>query len=239
MKNKTITTTPDQARALLKTDELNRVTRLVKRGGLLTEPHRKRLRRIIAQEKKKPTITKVKRHEVASADPKSFEGTFRQRLRRQNVYRMRMFGKTIEQMCDELGLGNNTVINDLKAIDSALQKTIDRGQSDAMLNERLANLESLRECALKGVDESEGNERIGYLNTVTKLEDQISRLLQDAGVIKRVHKHELTGVDGKPFILPTAAGAAPTTVIVNVVRDEDSNAAVELFGERPREKARA
>lgn len=206
MKIETITTTPDQARALLKTDELNRVTRLVKRGGLLSEAHRKRLKRIIAGDRTTPKTPKAKIQEITSTDPKSFEGTFKQRLRRAKIYRMRMCGRSIDEMATEIDASNKTIVEDLKAIDAALHRTIDRTQADAILNERLSNLESMRLMCLESAEESEGNERIGYFNTATKLEDQIAKLLQDAGVIKRVHRHELTGADGAP--LPAAASIA-------------------------------
>jgi hypothetical protein len=47
--------------------------------------------------------------------------------------------------------------------------------------------------------------------------------------LRRRYKHELTGQDGKPFLTPTAM--TPATVIVNVKRSAESDAAVELFGE--------
>jgi hypothetical protein len=125
-----------------------------------------------------------------------------------------MMGKTIAEIEEALGIGDKTVIADLKAIDAALQRTIDKNQANAILNERLSNLESLRDIALQGLENSKGNEKIGYLNTAGKLEEQITKLLQDAGVLRKAtQRHELTGSDGMP--LP-AASAVPESIHVTI-----------------------
>ncbi len=178
----------------------------------------KRLRRVIAREKGK-SLTGGKQKRIKTADPKGFEGTWNQRLRRRKVFEMRMLSKTVRQMMTQTGSSSATIIADLKAIDAALRKTIDHTQATAVLNERLSNLEALRDIALRGADTSRGKEQIGYLNTAIKLEEQITKLLQDAGVLRRA-------MDGAPLQI------APRTVIVRVTRSKESAAAVKLFGKR-------
>jgi hypothetical protein len=175
----------------------------------------------------KPTKKPLrKRLQTITANPDSIEGKYKQRVRRLKVFQMRMMNCTVREMAAELRAGTNTIIADLKDIDAALAKTIDRGQANAILNEKLSEFEALMGLALKGVKESSGSVQIGYLNTVLKIESLAIRLLQDAGVLPRA--------DGTPFTLPNAA--APTTVVVNVRRDEESDAAVKLFGERPKDR---
>jgi hypothetical protein len=161
----------------------------------------KRLRRIVARKKGKSPMDR-KRKRIKTIDPKDFEGTWNQTLRRRKVFEMRMLNKTVREMGAEIGSSSATIITDLKAIDAALRKTIDRTQADAILNERLSNLEALRDIALRGVETRHGNEQIGYLNTAMKLEEQITKLLQDAGVLKRITgRLELTGQDEPPIPL--------------------------------------
>jgi hypothetical protein len=141
---------------------------------------------------------------------------------------MRMMNKTVREMAASLGAGTNTIIADLKSIDLALRKSLEPMQATAMLNERLSNLETLRDMALEGVEDGDGNKRIGYLNTIAKLEGMIVKLLQDAGVLpKRTSKHELAGQDGAPLMSPMTQ--AP---IIRVVFEEnaDTKARMALAG---------
>jgi hypothetical protein len=173
------------------------------RKSKLNQAPAKRLRRVIAREKGK-SLRGGKQKRIKTVDPKDFEGTWNQRLRRRNVYQLRMLNKSVREIVAKTGCSSATIIADLKAIDAVLRKTIDRTQADAILNERLGNLEALRDIALKGVDTSHGNQQIGYLNTAVKLEEQIAKLLQDAGVLRKATaRHELTAPDGQP--LPAAA----------------------------------
>src|SRR6266566_4855341 len=126
-----------------------------------------------------------KQKRIKTVDPKGFEGTWNQRLRRRKVFEMRMLSKTVRQMMTQTGSSSATIIADLKAIDAALRKAIDGTQAHTIFNERMSNLETLRDIALRGVDASRGNPQIGYLNTAIKLEEQITKLLQDAGVLRR------------------------------------------------------
>jgi hypothetical protein len=197
------------------------------RKNELNQPLAKRPRRIIAREKgKSPTDGEQKR--IKTVDPKDFEGTWNQRLRRRKVFEMRMMNKTVRQMVAETRSSSATIITDLKVIDAALRKTIDYTQADAVLNERLSNLEALRDIALRGADTSRGNEQIGYLNTAVKLEEQITKLFQDAGVLRKAtSRHELTGPNGVP--------TSPTPIaqpIINVIHQYDKRTveARKLFG---------
>ena len=164
-----------------------------------------------------------KQKRIKTVAPKGFEGTWNQRLRRRKVFEMRMLSKTVRQMMTQTGSSSATIIADLKAIDAALRKTIDHTQATAVLNERLSNLEALRDIALRGADTSRGNEQIGYLNTAIKLEEQITKLLQDAGVLRKA-------MDGAPLQV------APAPIIVRITRSKESDAAVKLFGKRPPER---
>jgi transposase len=191
--------TPKDAQALLDRDQLNRVSRLTK-GGLLSESERKRLKRIIKRVRVPITAAKGKREQTRAIDPKSFEGTFSQKQRRTKVYTMRLLGYSVREMAAELGAGQQTVINDLRAIEKALCETLDATHASAILNETLADLEAGRAIALHGIRESEGNEKIGYLNTATKISEVRISLLQDAGVLpKATQRHAHEGSDGGPI----------------------------------------
>jgi len=176
--------------------------------------------RVIGCEKGK-SLTGGKQKRIKTVDPKDFEGTWKQLLRRRKVFEMRMMNKTVREIVAETGSSSATVITDLKAIDAALRKKIERTQADAILNERLSNLSALRDIALRGVDRSRGNEQIGFLNTAVKLEQQITKLFQDAGVLE---------ADGTPLIVPSLPAPKVTLILQRDV-DSEKNLAI-ARGER-------
>ena len=171
--------------------------------------------------------------QIKAADPKTFVGSYHQRLRRRKIYELRMRNYTVREIQEETGLSQVTILADLRSIEAALQQTIDKGQADAILNERLGNLEAMRDICLEGIDTSLGNERVGYLNTLVKLEEQITKLLQDAGVLKRApSKHELMGSDGMP--LPVAT-PGDIHITIDVPENEPQEKIVRLQDKSPHE----
>jgi hypothetical protein len=224
--------TPEDARALLHRDQVNRLRRVAEKGGLLTEPDRRRLRAVVRRAQTRP---KAEQREKQTTLPTERE--FLQRQRRRKVYVMRLRNHTIRDMADELKVDKNTILRDLKAIDAALQTQIDPAHATMITNERLADLEAVRLIALEALPETEGNERAALLNTITKASEVMIGLLQDSGTLPKAGRRlELTGPDGKPFTMPTET--KPTVVVVNVQRDADSDRAAKLFGERPANQER-
>jgi hypothetical protein len=211
----------EDAEAILKRDELNKLEGLTKRGRLLTEKDRSQLRRVIRRAKRnRNVLPPVKKKQLETPPLKSLEGRYLTRVRRRQVYMLRMQNKTVREMCEALQAGPATIIEDLKQIDEALKKDIDSALGTEILNEKLLELEGLKVMAIQGAEDSEGNEQIGYLNTAAKINELQAKLLQDAGIIRKVAaKHELTGKDGAP--LPAAAPLATEIVISMSEQDED------------------
>ena len=173
----------------------------------------------------------VKKRQLETVDPKGFAGSYHLRIRRRKIFHLRMLDKSIREIAAETGLSVNTVMADLRVIDEALQRTIDKGQANAILNERLSRLEMLSHMAVLGAAATEGNEQIGYLNSAAKFEEQIIKLLQDAGVLRKATgRHELTGADRTPLIVPSLP-APKVTLILQHDAESEKNLAI-ARGER-------
>lgn len=164
------------------------------------------------QQKSPERLPKGKKQQSATPTLKAVEGGYLTRVRRRKVYVLRLKGYTIREMAAELKTGLHQIVEDLRAIDGALEKNIDTSQATRILNEILLEWEALKIMAIEGAKDSRGNERIGYLNTAAKINELQAKLLQDAGIICRVAaRHELTGKDGAP--LPAAAPIAAEIIV--------------------------
>ena len=164
-------------------------------------------------------MSKEKRERRRTIGVRSFVGTFTQRQRRASIYAMKLQGYTIREMAKELSAGVQTIVNDLRSMEAALNETIDTTQGNAILNETLADLEAGRVIALRGLRNSKGNERIGYLNSATKISEVKIALLQNAGLLPTAtRKLQHAGPDGG--LLPTVSGV---TVVIHtgVSREEE------------------
>lgn len=62
----------------------------------------------------------------------------------------------------------SAIARDFEKIEWALLQRLDPNQGSQILNEALAELEALKCIALAGLEEADGNARIGLLNTITK-----------------------------------------------------------------------
>lgn len=207
--------TAASAKSMLDRDLLTRATRVAEGKGLLPETDRKRLRNVVRIAQRRAKAAKT-RGQLRTSHPKGWEGTFNQKQRRFAVYMGRMQGKTVREIAEDVGADKDTVVRDLRAIEDALNRTLDPKQADAVLNELLLDLESLRWLAISGAAESEGNERVGCLNTAAAVTEQKVRLLQDAGVLRKAPtslRH--AGPDGQA--LPTA----PRELLVTVSRSTE------------------
>lgn len=210
--------TAEEAQNMLDRDALNQVKALQK-GRRLTEKEARSLRKVIRRAKSKNNLPKVARKHIRAPKLNSLEGQYLTRVRRRKVYVMRMQNMTVREMADELRAGQQTIISDLKQIDEALKRDIDSKQGTEILNEKLLELEGLKIMAIAGAKESEGNEQTGFLNTAAKINELQAKLLQDAGIIRKVAaKHELSGPDGAP--LPAATPLA-AEIIVTTRTEED------------------
>jgi hypothetical protein len=132
---------------------------------------------------------------------------------------MKLQGFTIREMAKELGAGFHTIVNDLRSMEAALSETLDTARGNAILNETLADLEAGRVIALRGLRKSKGNERIGYLNSATRISEVKIALLQDAGVLPTATRRlQHAGPDGGPLL--TASGVI-VHVHTGVPREEE------------------
>lgn len=192
----------ENARALLRKDQVNRVERVAKKGGLLSRDDRKRLRIYVnkAAKEKKPAPLKEKKPQGATKEGTKFEGTFAQKQRRRKVYELRLRNYTIREMAAKLETSTRVIQDDLQTIDEALTKAIDPTNATAIINETLMDLEAVRLMAMEALPDTEGNERNGLLNTITKATEVKIALLQDAGTLpKATLNHKLMGPDGGPL----------------------------------------
>jgi hypothetical protein len=166
--------------------------------------------------------TKGKKQQVATPTLRSVEGRYLTRMRRRKVYVLRLKGYTIREMAAELKTGLHQIVEDLRAIDEALEKNIDISQATRILNETLLEWEALKIWAVDGARASGGNQQIGYLNTAAKINELQARLLQDAGIIRKV-------ADRAPL-------GGPQPIIHNIVVSPESAKLREIrqkFGVRP------
>jgi hypothetical protein len=173
----------------------------------------------------------VKKEQLRAPPLNSIEGRYLTRIRRRRVYLLRIQNKTVREMADDLQAGQSTIIEDLRQIDEALKKEIDPEQGTEILNEKLLELEGLKVMAMEGATDSEGNERIGFLNTATKINELQAKLLGDAGIIKKVLR--IGDPDGKPFTTPQRDPEELRPIMLNMTTDEETEDAVRQFGTRP------
>jgi hypothetical protein len=157
------------------------------------------------------------RQHLATRSLKALEGRYLTRVRRRKVYVLRLKGYTIREMAAELKTGLHQIVEDLRAIDDALEKNIDTSQATRILNETLLEWEALKIMAIEGARNSDGNQQIGYMNTAVKINELQAKLLQDAGVLRKAtERHEVTGPDGAPVIVQ---GLPAPKVVMIVEKD--------------------
>lgn len=132
----------------------------------------------------------------------TFEGTYRQRLRRGKVFELRLRNYSIREMAAKLECSVGAIVRDLEAIDLALMSKLHPGQANRILNEKLGELESIKAMAFDALGRADGNTRVGLLNTALRSIEISTRLLQDAGVLPKATL-KIGGPDGKPIPMVT------------------------------------
>ena len=156
------------------------------------------------------------------------EENYLTKLRRNRVFRMRLQEYTIREICAELGASTQTICADLKKIDEALNETLDVKQASKILNQKVAELEAIKQMLIVNSRETTGMVFVAFMNTAAKYYDMQIKLLQDAGLLpKAVVK--IGDPDGKPFTMPQATPKLPP-IIFKFSNDEETRRAVAEFG---------
>lgn len=112
------------------------------------------------------------------------ENNYDRALRRRRVFELKVQGHTIMQMAGILKINKETVMKDLQAIKGDLMASIDPKAGQQFLAERLRTFQMVIDLAAAKMTTARGNVYIGCLNTISRANSDMIKLLQDVGLIE-------------------------------------------------------
>lgn len=193
--------TPEQAKAILKRDDLNTIEKAGK-GKNLSTAERKRLEAVAREED-----IQLPRQITTERKPRPgrTERYYLTEKRRNRVFDLRLADYSIREIADKLKASTQTIVNDLKALDRELSQTIDLTQAQRHANRLLRVYERIvTRCQLeieKGISGAELSQMMGNMQ---KAQDAIMKLKQDVGALPKAitaSRMEVSGPDSAPLAM--------------------------------------